>query len=369
MKKNTRGITLIALVVTIIVLLILAGVSILMLTGQNGILNRAKEAKEQTQEANSKEKLGLILTDLQMDAYKKGSEIKIGEELAAEIKSKTDDGVSSAEYDGSRIIVGIDDDVYYIDESLNITDAESGNLAKRLNVEIENKVHIKITSADVNAYKNVSDNESNLIEIINPDGEGQILDLSDENSEVYWWAYKGGNFLFNLYELQYEEGNPDNITGEISSEVLRVNVEIPDTEESYFEAYGDGSVVRLANFYSYYDSGNRIYPVDIIKVPNNLGNNLTYDLANGGISLFDNITTVILSNNITKLFRSAPYGTNDELKTLYIPASVKDISNDYVFRDLISTNAKIYFEASGPSETWGENWNSGIENDRIYWNK
>ena len=41
-----QGITLIALVVTIIVLLILAGVSIQMLTGQNGILKRAKEAKE-----------------------------------------------------------------------------------------------------------------------------------------------------------------------------------------------------------------------------------------------------------------------------------------------------------------------------------
>ena len=42
--KNNKGITLIALVVTIIVLLILAGVSIAMLTGQNGILTRASES-------------------------------------------------------------------------------------------------------------------------------------------------------------------------------------------------------------------------------------------------------------------------------------------------------------------------------------
>ncbi len=47
-KKGIRGITLIALVVTIIVLIILAGVSIAMLSGQNGILNRASEAKEKT---------------------------------------------------------------------------------------------------------------------------------------------------------------------------------------------------------------------------------------------------------------------------------------------------------------------------------
>ena len=49
-KKNP-GITLIALVVTIVVLLILAGISISMLTGQNGILNRATEAKEKTDQA------------------------------------------------------------------------------------------------------------------------------------------------------------------------------------------------------------------------------------------------------------------------------------------------------------------------------
>ena len=54
MKRN-RGITLIALVVTIIVLLILAGVSITMLTGQNGILNRAGEAKEKTEIAQEDE--------------------------------------------------------------------------------------------------------------------------------------------------------------------------------------------------------------------------------------------------------------------------------------------------------------------------
>ncbi|MEI3356065.1 MAG: hypothetical protein V8R81_03165 [Clostridia bacterium] len=47
-KENTKGITLVALVITIIILLILAGVSIAMLTGNNGILTQAKLAKENT---------------------------------------------------------------------------------------------------------------------------------------------------------------------------------------------------------------------------------------------------------------------------------------------------------------------------------
>ena len=48
LNEKNAGITLIALVVTVVVLLILAGISISMLTGENGILNRASEAKEKT---------------------------------------------------------------------------------------------------------------------------------------------------------------------------------------------------------------------------------------------------------------------------------------------------------------------------------
>ena len=54
--KERKGITLIALVITIIVLLILAGVSIAMLTGTNGILTQANNAKQVTEESTEKEK-------------------------------------------------------------------------------------------------------------------------------------------------------------------------------------------------------------------------------------------------------------------------------------------------------------------------
>ena len=53
--KGSKGITLIALVITIIVLLILAGVSIAMLTGQNGILTQAQRAKTETENAAANE--------------------------------------------------------------------------------------------------------------------------------------------------------------------------------------------------------------------------------------------------------------------------------------------------------------------------
>ena len=56
-KTNEKGITLIALVVTVIVLLILAAVSIAMLTGKNGILSKASTAKEKHLIAQYEEEL------------------------------------------------------------------------------------------------------------------------------------------------------------------------------------------------------------------------------------------------------------------------------------------------------------------------
>ncbi len=58
---NNKGITLIALVITIIVLLILAGVSIAMLTGDNGILTQANKAKADTARAEVVEKVNMEL--------------------------------------------------------------------------------------------------------------------------------------------------------------------------------------------------------------------------------------------------------------------------------------------------------------------
>ena len=67
--KNNKGITLIALVVTIIVLLILAGVSIAMLTGDNGILNRASESSVANAIGEGKDQVGLKVAELTTNYY------------------------------------------------------------------------------------------------------------------------------------------------------------------------------------------------------------------------------------------------------------------------------------------------------------
>ena len=66
-KEAQKGITLIALVITIIVLLILAGVSIAMLTGQNGILTQAQNAKTTTENKSAEEKVKLSVMGARAD--------------------------------------------------------------------------------------------------------------------------------------------------------------------------------------------------------------------------------------------------------------------------------------------------------------
>ena len=64
MLKQQKGVTLVALVITIIVLLILAGVSIAMLTGDNGVLTKAKTSQSETLKSEAKEKVSLAINTI-----------------------------------------------------------------------------------------------------------------------------------------------------------------------------------------------------------------------------------------------------------------------------------------------------------------
>lgn len=61
MIEGKGGITLISLIITIIILIILAGVSIAMLTGENGVLTQADLAKKLTEVSSEKEVITLIM--------------------------------------------------------------------------------------------------------------------------------------------------------------------------------------------------------------------------------------------------------------------------------------------------------------------
>ena len=95
MNKN-KGITLIALIITIIILLILAGITIGTLTGENGLFTRAQQAKEKTQESQERENETIENYIAQIDEISdentlvnkvKSGEIKIGDYVKYEPNS------------------------------------------------------------------------------------------------------------------------------------------------------------------------------------------------------------------------------------------------------------------------------------------
>ncbi len=103
--KKERGITLIALVVTIIVLLILAGISIMMLTGENSLINQAKNAKTQTIIATKKEEVQMaILSELTTNKGN-SSKIKISnivESIKENYSSQAEKNAITGETTGER---------------------------------------------------------------------------------------------------------------------------------------------------------------------------------------------------------------------------------------------------------------------------
>ena len=74
--KREKGITLVALVITIVVLIILAGIAISMTVGENGIFTKAKEAKRLQITAEAKEKIGTEILDAQIEATQKDEQLQ-----------------------------------------------------------------------------------------------------------------------------------------------------------------------------------------------------------------------------------------------------------------------------------------------------
>ncbi len=97
--KNTKGITLIALVITIIVLLILAGVSIATLMGDNGILTNATKARTEDAHASVREAISLAYSEyiMELEVNKTGKIIKVASTENVKIRGLENHVLASGE--------------------------------------------------------------------------------------------------------------------------------------------------------------------------------------------------------------------------------------------------------------------------------
>ena len=106
--RFNRGITLIALVITIIVLLILAGVSLNMLLGENGILIRTQSAKNASDAASLREEAQLTMLSIETEKLTSDNSKSFKEELESLLVDATVEEVNATE--GANGLT----DVYYV---------------------------------------------------------------------------------------------------------------------------------------------------------------------------------------------------------------------------------------------------------------
>ncbi|MBR3002956.1 MAG: hypothetical protein IKF38_05310 [Clostridia bacterium] len=116
LQKQSKGITLIALVVTIIVLLILAGVTISMITGGEGVIEKAANAKEQSEIAEEKDTISLAVVNV-------ASKDKWGEISETELQKQLEDKGATVYKIGEEYKVMFNSNrIYTLDEDGKITD-------------------------------------------------------------------------------------------------------------------------------------------------------------------------------------------------------------------------------------------------------
>ena len=166
--KASNGITLIALVITIIVLLILAGISISMLAGDNGILQRTTTAKQNTERAEIVENARLdILAKLSEKKGKNLTENEL-EEILISPDYKTQGSLSSEENILERTLTS-KDGKYTIPVS-EIYNGSLSNTTPSVVTDYSNEVKTALAEGKYVTYKNkpyvVLYNDDNGIEIV-----------------------------------------------------------------------------------------------------------------------------------------------------------------------------------------------------------
>ena len=171
MLKNKKGITLVALVVTIVVLLILAGVSINLVLGNNGIIAKAKDAETKSAEASQNDLKGMNGLVSEMEGVlagngNNGEETHIPEITIGEVKvAANSDGTGSAITDAASVYLGntlyitfshsITGGTTTVDKTIPYAVTKNGTYTFNVTGTVNGKSYTKNVSVTVNQFKDV----------------------------------------------------------------------------------------------------------------------------------------------------------------------------------------------------------------------
>ena len=379
MKKQEKGITLIALVITIIVLLLLAGISIAMLTGENGILTKANKAKEETKKAQYEENLKLIGLELQTEKiqeklnseqYMNRYENRIEEEFN---QNDLWEGAKKSRTDKVTILVITKEEWIY-----RITEEKVEYLGSRE----ENPAPPSLEKANINFSYNPSDwTKENVTVIITTELEGFHLQYAVENPEAEssWENYpiEGiemanngevyARLINNLNETgEFATGKVSNIDrtppsvqvtlGTVTTNSIQINVTASDNSNQLaindtYQYYLNGNFVTNSTNNSYTFSGLSSltsYTVGV-KVKDKAGNESekknieakTMFISSEG--LLKQLSTYSINEN-GKICKNAVKATiNNSSSTYQYQVEVTTLKGDIVLDGVNKPNGLTYF--------------------------
>ena len=337
-KRQENGITLIALVITIIVLLILAGVTIAMLTGDNGIISKAMQAKIRTEEAKETEETGLN----EIENYINGKSAEAGV-VVQDLKSIKSDGtegevIGEKVSDGAGGVVPIPSGFYYVGGTAKSGTVISDNLADKdkykgqevvgTNLSGNQFVFIPLNGIDLKYEQDHKyDGKYEYAYTTELSGYTSQSDWSDDSGESTSVKNYGGFFIG-----RYEAGYPDEI-----KEGTIVNFKNSATEKVPVSKAG-GEECNLVDQEIAKAASESMYNTADSKVKSKLVDSYAWDttckwLKNSGVIKEDSagrINSTDYGNYINSAF-SIPKGTL-YVKHLYLAKQKDGVSTDWYFR-------------------------------------
>ena len=311
-KKN-NGITLIALVITIIVLLILAGVTIATLTGENGILTRASEASEQTEIAEEKEAIGVAYAGVLAD--NNGTGVSAGE-LQDELEKNGYKATVTDNGNGTYTVKFESGREYTINAD-GIIEGGNGESGDNTETDIAGKYYENDTNITVDGKPVTIPGGATVSGI---DGEyesvddGLVIYITNGDTIEDWNANEDGNEILDVQE-DYDQ-------------FVWVPVETAYiTEGDIANQTGSTNYEKLQN----YIAGNKVYPM-AIQLSDGSYKGILYDFTeeNGAVTItprdytttssyrepdvvtgYDNITTYL--DQINGILNTS-YSSSDDFK-------------------------------------------------------
>ena len=296
--KREKGITLIALVVTIVVLIILAAVSISMLTGENGIITQAQNSKEATEQARVEELVDLAVNSL------------IGKNLGSTNEITPEDIANEVNEMESRTDIYAEGNTF----PTNIIFPEEGRKVEvdlTSKEESDNMYEVEVDEADIAPTDlfdyEIIDETAKTAKITRIKPKYCNMDGYNPDTETYDLDNTNGNIVyddksFNTLVLPYEVELNGNKYKIIEVQQLRYELLYSDHSGSYTKVEFPHNVNEL------------IFPNTIEKI---------YD-TRGLINSNDSLKTVVLSNRL-KLIGKNAFCNCSSLTNITIPSSVTSI--------------------------------------------